>query len=67
MQEPSVAFREAMRLLGQDPLPDDAESRLEQLELQIRTDEAERFGDLWEAFLAAAPAETSTRKLRGAA
>ena len=49
----SPAFEEAMRLLGQDPLPEDAESRLEKLEKEIRPDEWERFGDLWEAFRAA--------------
>lgn len=55
MREPSVAFREAMILLGQEPLPDDAEARLEDLETKIRPDEFERFGDLWEAFTAALP------------
>lgn len=63
MQERSEAFREAMTLLGQEPLPENAESRLQELETKIRPDEAERFGDLWEAFAAATPVKaTESRK-----
>lgn len=53
MTDNSPAFKEAQTLLGQDPLPADAEARLEALEKQIRPDEEEQFGDLWEAFIAA--------------
>ena len=49
----SKAFTEAMALLDQEPLPADAEARLVALESQIRPDEADQFGDLWEAFTAA--------------
>ncbi|WP_303909474.1 hypothetical protein [Thiohalomonas denitrificans] len=50
MDELSPAFQEAMNILAQQPLPADAEARLEELEKQIRPDEFEPFGDLWEAF-----------------
>lgn len=53
MTEPSPAFQEAMNILAQDPLPADAEARLEELEKQIRPEEVEAFGDLWEAFIVA--------------
>ncbi len=49
----SPAFREALAILAQETLPADAEARLAALERKIREDEAERFGDLWEAFYAA--------------
>ncbi len=47
MFESSLAFAEASRLLGEDPLPPDAEERLQALEKKIRLDELDRFGDLW--------------------
>ena len=46
----SPAFRKAVELLGEIPLPADAEARLEALEGQIEPEEVEAFGDLWEAF-----------------
>lgn len=46
----SPAFKTAMQLLGQDPLPADTETQLEALEKQIDPEEYERFGDLWAAF-----------------
>lgn len=51
--QPSEAFQQALNLLDQEPLPADTESRLADLERRIRPDEAELFGDLWEAFYAA--------------
>ena len=44
---------QAMDLLGQDPLPADAFARLDALDRAAPADEAEQFGDLWEAFYAA--------------
>lgn len=49
----SEAFKAAMTLLSIDPLPDDAEAQLTQLEKEIDADERDRFGDLWEAYYAA--------------
>lgn len=49
----SPAFQAAVELIGQEPLPADAEARLAELETQIEPAEQEYFGDLWEAFLAA--------------
>lgn len=49
----SEAFRATFELLGEKPLPKDAYERLCILERQIDPSEADRFGDLWEAFLAA--------------
>ncbi len=54
----STAFNEAKALLGQIPLPTDAEARLAALESQIRPEEADKFGDLWEAFYAAGGVDT---------
>jgi len=51
--EPSPAFEAAMAVLGQDPLPADAAKQLAALEGEVRPDERERFGDLWEAYYAA--------------
>lgn len=53
--KPSPAFAAAIELVGMDPLPADAEARMSALEKQIRDDEAARFGDLWEALIAALP------------
>lgn len=52
MSNPSPALRDALALLGQDPLPDDVEARLEALERQAPPEEADQFGDLWEALMA---------------
>lgn len=49
----SPAFQQAVQLLGEQPLPADAEERLAALEAQIEPQEEEAFGDLWEAFLVA--------------
>lgn len=49
----SRAMEEAMQLLGQDPLPDDAEQRLEELEKQVPEEERELFADIWEGFVVA--------------
>jgi len=48
----SPAFREAWNILGMEPIPENASKRLEELEKQIRPDEQDRFGDLWEALMA---------------
>ena len=53
MNNPSPALRDAIALLGQDPLPEDVEARLEILERQAPPEEADQFGDLWEALQAA--------------
>lgn len=47
----SDALQQAIDLLGQSQLPDDTEARLEELEHQVRDDEKDKFGDLWEAFI----------------
>lgn len=49
----SPALKQAIELLGQQPLPADAEARLEELEGQMGQGEEEMFGDLWEALLVA--------------
>jgi hypothetical protein len=46
---------EALRLLGEEPLPPDAEDRLAALEAAAPRSEAEMFGELWEALIVAAP------------
>jgi hypothetical protein len=56
MNKTSEAFKQAQQLLSLDPLPDDAEQRLEALEMQIRPDERGMFGDLWSAFELIQPA-----------
>ncbi|MGE0388453.1 MAG: hypothetical protein AB7Q97_27325 [Gammaproteobacteria bacterium] len=53
MNTPSPAFDAAQALLRQAPLPADAEDQLAHLERQVRDDEREYFGDLWEAFIVA--------------
>jgi hypothetical protein len=58
MKEPSEAFKQAQQLLSLNPLPDDAEQRLEALEKQIRPDERDMFGDLWSAFILIQPPPT---------
>lgn len=55
--EPSEAFMKAMDLLGQDPLPDDVFDQLDKLEAEIRDDELDMFGDLYEAAFAAGAVE----------
>lgn len=49
----SPAFREAMGLFAQDPLPPDTERRLRELERLKPPEERKMFADLWEAFFAA--------------
>ena len=49
----SKQLDEAMALLGQAPLPADAFDQLDALDRASPVDEAEQFGDLWEAFYVA--------------
>lgn len=49
----SKALLDAMEIVGQIPLPDDAGARLQALESQVTPKEQDMFGELWEAFLAA--------------
>ncbi len=46
-----------MVLLGTDPLPADAYQQLVAIEAEATELERERFGDLWEAFIAAGGVE----------
>ena len=50
--EPSPAFFEAQAIVAVQPLPANAYERLAALEKEIRPDEVDRFGDLWEAYMA---------------
>ena len=45
----SPQLKQAIDLLGRDPLPADAEIQLEQLEAAAPAREAPMFADLWEA------------------
>jgi hypothetical protein len=45
----SPQLEQALALLQQDPLPDDAEQQLEALEKDAPESEGEMFGDLWSA------------------
>ena len=49
----SKQLDDATILLGQDPLPTDAYAQLDALDRAGPVDEAEQFGDLWEAFYVA--------------
>lgn len=57
MTDRSAAFQEAMKLLGEEPLPKDAEARLEALEKKILPEERELFGDIWEGYHVSADLE----------
>lgn len=48
-----TAIDKAMEMLRKDPLPDDAYDQMVTLEAEATEQEAEAFGDLWEAFYAA--------------
>lgn len=49
----SPAIEAAISLLGQEPLPADAEQRLKELEKQVPPEEADMFADIWEGFVVA--------------
>lgn len=54
MSEYSPAFQEAMAILRREPLTATDLARLETLEADIRPDEQDKYGDLYEAYFAAA-------------
>lgn len=43
----SPAFQEALEVIRQDPLPENAEQRLEELEKQVTKEEKVKFQDIW--------------------
>ena len=49
----SESLKQAMALLGMDPLPADTYQRLAALEQAAPAEELDFFGDLWEAYYAA--------------
>ncbi|OOZ41655.1 hypothetical protein BOW53_02965 [Solemya pervernicosa gill symbiont] len=49
----SPQLQEALQILGQEPLPGDTAARLEALETAAPQEEADRWGDTWEGFIAA--------------
>lgn len=53
MNFPTPNLDQAFALIGQLPLPADAFARLMALDTAATPEEAEYFGDMWEAFYAA--------------
>jgi hypothetical protein len=49
----SKTIRDAMAILGQEPLPPDAEARLAALEKRASKEERHLFADIWEGYFVA--------------
>ena len=46
-------IKQALAILGEDPLPADAGARLQALEAQASADELDYFEEIWEGFIVA--------------
>lgn len=55
----SRVIEEAMAILGKEPLPADAEARLEALEKQAIKEERRMFADIWEGYFVASTRASS--------
>lgn len=53
----SAALQAAMAILGQEPLPADAEQQLADLEASAPAAERDLFADIWEGFMVASGKE----------